>query len=232
MLPPEPSKPKPDLSRAINWLRVGKIYAFKSGIVFREIRPPRTPLLVPLLYVSIASAMILCIILPFIWDSFGFGSETSDSMQRPDIVSQVGAIATNAIFQVPIEVFTYTIAMILLGTYYFGIARFFRIDDIWWEHWFAFAWWTHVPLISLFGAVEFMEAYSGAVDPSFGVSLVVVGLCFLLPIAWTVSLSVQGLRSWTGKGWTFCLGVSAPPYLLVLLDSTQNIIEVFARALA
>ena len=163
---------------------------------------------------------------------FGFGSETIDTVQHPDSELQVGELVDNVIFRVPIEVFWYVLGMVLLGTYYFGLARLFRIDDIWWDHWFAFTWWTHVPLISTYGAAELIEVYSVREDPSFFVGLVVVGLFFLLPIAWTVSLSVQGLRIWTGKGWAFCLGVSAPPYLLVILDSTKHIIEVFSRALA
>lgn len=232
MLTPEPSKRKLDLLNETNWLRIGKIFVFLSGRVFKEIQPPHTPFLVPLFFVCVASATILWVIVPLILDTYGIGLDTIDNVQRPDGKLQVGELAQNVIFEMPIAMFNYTLGMLLLGTYYFGIARLFRIDDIWWEHWFAFAWWTHVPLILVLGAARFIDVYSVTVDPSLGVSLIVVGLCFLLPIVWTVNLSVQGLRIWTEKGWLFSLGVSVLPYLVVILAYAQSIVDMFMRAWA
>ncbi len=84
-----------------------------------------------------------------------------------------------------------------------------------------------MPLILVLGAARFIDVYSITVDPSLGVSLIVVGLCFLLPIVWTVSLSAQGLRIWTERGWVFSLGVSVLPYLVVILAYARSIVEMF-----
>ena len=37
-------------------------------------------------------------------------------------------------------------AVIILGTYLYAIARYFRIDDIRWEYWVGFACWTLIPM--------------------------------------------------------------------------------------
>lgn len=247
MLPPDSSKPNLESSRGINWLRIGKIYTFSSAQVFKEILPPRTPFLVPLLFISIASAIVLWIIVPVAFDRHGIEPEAHDHEahteseweleefdQAPHAESEweVGEFARNVIVEVPFEILGYVIGMVLLGTYYFGIARYYRINDLWWEHWFAFAWWTHVPLILANGATAVIDVYSGTEHPSFLVSLLVIGLCFLLPIVWSVSLSVQGLRIWTKKGWAFCLSVSALPYLTLVLFYSRRIVEIFLRALS
>lgn len=247
MLPPDSSKPKSESSRGSDWLRIGKIYTFSSGQVFKEILSPRTPFLIPLLFISIISAIVLWVIVPVVFDSHGIESETHDEeshteseweLEELDLDLhaesewEVGEFARNVIIEVPLEIFGYVIGMVLLGTYYFGIARYFRIDNLWWEQWFAFAWWTHVPLILANGATAVIDVYSVTEHPSFVVSLLVIGLCFLLPIVWTVSLSVQGLRIWTQKGWAFCLSVSALPYLLLVLLYSRRIVGIFLRALS
>ena len=131
MQTPEPSKRKLDLLNETNWLRVGKIFVFLSGRVFKEIQPPRTPFLVPQFFVCVASATILWVVVPLILDAYGIGLDTIDNVQRPDSELQVGELAQNVIIEMPIAMINYTLGMVLLGTYYFGIARIFRIDDIW-----------------------------------------------------------------------------------------------------
>ena len=262
MLPPDSSTPKSESQKGMNWLRIGKIYTFSSDQVFKEILPPRTPFLVPSLFISIVSAIVLWVIVPVVFDRHGTESETHDhelhtesdweveefehdahsesdwELEELDIEPhaksdwEVGKFVQSVIIEVPFEVFGYVIGMVLLGTYYFGIARFFRIDNIWWEHWFAFAWWTHIPLILANGATAVIDVYSDTEHPSFLVSSLVIGLCFLLPIVWAMSLSVRGLRIWTHKGWAFCLSVSTLPYLLLVLLYSRRIVEIFLRALS
>ena len=214
--------------RQDNWIRILKILSFSSRQVAEEIRAPATPFVVPLLFVSIASAVILWIFIPLILNAFGIGLKTIDNVPHPDSELESAKLAHNLIFELPV----YALGLIFLGTYYFGIARYFQIDDIWWEHWFGFACWTHVPLILIAGASCFIDVYAVTVNPSLGVSVFVVGLCFLLPIAWTVHLYFQGLRIWTKRGWAVCLCVSVLPYSIVILSYVRTVIELFMRAVA
>lgn len=218
-------------SRKFDWLRIGKIYTFSSSTVLRDIRPPDTPIFVPLLFVSIVSAVIVWLVVPpIIW---------ANAMQKEMLPGDwfLHPLAdlefhdwVEHLVRVPYAAFEFVLDVVLLGTYFFVIARCFRIDDIQWEHWFGFACWTLVPIILVDGVVTFIEVYSGSMNPSLAVSVLVVGLGFLLPIVWTATLTVQGLRIWTAKGWVYCIGFGLLPYFLLVLVYTREIVRLFLQA--
>lgn len=217
--------------RKFDWLRIGKIYTFSSNTVLKDIRPPDTPILVPLLFVSIVSAVIVWLVVPIVVTQMGIEREVEPGWWFPHKVSLLEwEDWVQNLVKVPFTAFEYVLDVILLGTYFFVIARCFRIDDIRWEHWFGFAWWTLVPIVLVDGANVFIEAYSGSMDPSLAVSVLVVGLGFLLPIVGTATLTVQGLRIWTAKGWAYCVGFGLLPYFLLVLVYTREIVRLFLQA--
>lgn len=219
-------------SRKFDWNCIGKIYMFSSRRVFEEIRPPSNHIWVPLLYVAITSALIAWIIVPIIATGVGIEREIKPGLWVAHRLSETDAtrLVDYVVFHAPYAVFEFVLSVILLGTYFFVVARCFRIDEIRWEHWFGFACWTLVPLILVDGAAIFIDAYSEARDPLLSISVFVVAVCFLLPIVWTVILTAQGLRIWTAKGWGFCLGFSVLPYTMFVLIYIQDIVAMFMRA--
>ncbi len=218
-------------SRKFDWLRIGKIYTFSPNAVFRDIKPPDTPILIPLLFVSIASAAIVWLVVPIVVTQMGIEREVKTGWWFPHKVSLLQwEDWVQHLVRVPFAAFETLLDVILLGTYFFVIARCFSIDDIRWEHWFGFACWTLVPIILVDGAVIFIEAYSGSMNPSLTVSLLVVGLCFLLPIVWTTTLTILGLRIWTGNRWGYSLGFGLLPYFLFVLVYTPEIVRLFIQA--
>ncbi|MXZ56036.1 MAG: hypothetical protein F4227_05910 [Gammaproteobacteria bacterium] len=218
-------------SRKFDWLRIGKIYTLSSSRVFKDIKPPGTPILVPLLFVSIVSAAIVWLVVPpIIW------ANSMETQMRPGewflhpLADLEFHIWMEHLVRVPFAAFEYVLDVVLLGTYFFVIARCFRIDDIQWEHWFGFACWTLVPIILVDGAGTFIEVYSESMNPSLTVSVLVVGLGFLIPIVWTITLTIQGLRIWTEKGWAYCVGFGLLPYFLLVLVYTREIVRLFIQA--
>lgn len=217
-------------SRVDNWIRIGRMYTFSCRRLFAEIRAPNTSILVPLLFVTVTSALVAWIVVPVILTETGIGEQTLLGTPHPFSEFEFSDFTEHLLLEVPYAIFQHCVDLILLGTYFFVVARCYRITDIHWEHWFGFACWTLVPMISVDGAVSFIDIYAGTVDPSLWLSITVVVLCFLLPIVWTASLTVLGLRTWTSQGWFYNLAFGAVPYALYGLVYAQDILKLFVRA--
>lgn len=218
-------------SRKLDWQRIGKIYTLSSNTVFTDVKPPDSPMLVPLLFVSIVSAAVVWLVVPPI---IGANAMEKEMLPGQWFLHPLGDLEfhnwVENLVSVPVAVFEFVLNVILLSTYFFVIARCFRIDNIQWEHWFGFTCWTLVPIVLVDGAVSFIKVYSGSMNPSLTVSVIVVGLCFVLPIFWTATLSVKGLRIWTAKGWVYCVGFGVLPYFLFVLAYTREIVKLFIQA--
>lgn len=217
-------------SRKDDRKRLLKIVSFSSREVFEEIRPPATPILVPALFV-LFSAFILwltfyvltttgLLAIPFIGElNLNLGLDLS-SLQ--DLLELLVPLPSAFLF-------VYIGGAVILATWYFAIARYFRVDILW-EQWFGFTCWTLVPMIIVPSSRLFITILENSIDPSPVSSIVVVALFYLLPVAWTVFLTQQGLRVWTAKGKGITLLISVIPYVLYLLFSVETVVELMKGA--
>ena len=125
--------------------------------------------------------------------------------------------------------FVYIGGAVILASWYFAVARYYRVDILW-EQWFAFTCWTLVPMIIVPSARFFITILEASDDPYPVLSIFVVALFYLLPVAWTVFLTQQGLRVWTAKGKGITFLISVIPYLLYVLFSVEKIVELMKGA--
>lgn len=215
--------------RKNNWNYIWKILTFSSRQVFEEVRPPNTPILLPAIFVLLTSSLlwlILYLIALFDpWDISVFGDT------HPIFELSFGQFVLVFGSSVTLIFLGIVCTVVILGTYYFAIARHFQIDILW-EHWFAFTCWTLVPMIVMPGARVFIDVYTISDSASLFIGIVVVMLFFIIPIVWTVSLTQQGLRIWTAKGRGYCLVFSVAPYVIYGLMAIPDFVRFVDRAVS
>lgn len=215
--------------RENNWVHVWSIYKFSSEIVFEAIKPPNTPILIPVFFVSITASLILCVILPILYPIIGVGV-----MADSDIPAQFVEFNITAILQHTILFFAMAfmlgVFLVLLGTYFFIIGRLFRIENTSWEHWLGFAGWINIPMVLMFFGSSLLSAWGHTENPSPIFFFAVLVIFVVLPIVWAVVLCVQGLRIWTEKSKSFCVRISLIPYFIFAVMTTPELILVGALA--
>ena len=213
-----------------DWKRILKIFSFSSTQVFEEIRPPGTYILVPLTFLLVTTFIVGIVLTFFYLTGYQPLNELSVHwwFAEATLVHQALMVGTMLLTLLYIVV----LAVILLGTYYYALARCYRIHDIRWEHWFGFACWTLVPMFMVPSARVFFENYETAVYPSFILSVVVLALCFLLPIIWSVYLTVRGLLVWTKNTKRWHIFFCVLPFVVIGLASFPQLLELFAEILS
>lgn len=134
---------------------------------------------------------------------------------------------------------TWTLFLLLAwATYYWIASKVLRVRK-YWSDWFGFTCWTAVPAVlgSLGGMLifqvvgvnthELLEPY-----PFFWWFGLMVPNVYLIPIplVWTFFITVNGLRSWTGRNTGTCVLVALIPVVALAVGPT-NSIEIFPFAL-
>lgn len=190
--------------------------------VFDETKPSATPILFPALFVSIACALILWVLCPIFYTATGISKLPTTSVGVPLIELRISSIPALLLF-VPSTVLGYIVYLVLIGTYFFVVARCFNIKTAW-EYWFGFTCWTHIPMVITAIGVSVLLVYSSIGDPSTYVVVILSIPLLLLPLVWTGLLSAIGLRTWTTKGRAFCIGFGVLPYVFVLILSISDFI--------
>ena len=215
-------------SRKLDWQRIGKIYTFSSRRVFEEIRPPSTPILLPALFVVATATLIPWLLIPIVF-SF-FVGETTYSYDTMHPLLRFGYSSMPAqLLLVNSTAISNAIDFILIGTYFFVVARCSGIKILW-EQWFGFTCWAVIPIVFVHSAASFLSMYSMSENPAPIVTLVISILFCFLPILWIVSLSAQGLRIWTSKSWIFCIGWGIIPYVVLFDELALAVIKSLIRA--
>ncbi|MXZ44846.1 MAG: hypothetical protein F4Z01_07730 [Gammaproteobacteria bacterium] len=212
-----------------NWVHVWSIYRFSSEIVFEVIKPPNTPVLFPVLFVSITASLILCVILPILYPIIGVSAIDDSDIPAQFIEFNVTSILPHFLlfFTMP---FIIGVFLVLLGTYFFIIGRLFRIENILWEHWLGFAGWINIPMVLMFFGSSLLSAWGHTANPSRIFFFAVLVIFVILPIVWAVVLCVQGLKSWSDKGTSFCVRISLIPYFIFAVMTTPELILVGSLA--
>lgn len=118
------------------------------------------------------------------------------------------------------------IRLILIGTYFYAIARSSGIDCRW-EHWFGFSCWTNIPMIVYPSVVLTVGTYAITQPKSYVFLSVLWFVLFFLPLLWSVYITVQGLRSWIPKDTAFCVKVAVVPYAVITLLCSPGIFGSF-----
>ena len=116
------------------------------------------------------------------------------------------------------------VRLLLLGTYFYIIARCLRID-IKWENWLRFGCWTYIPMAVIPAVSNIVDELVPWNFSSYLFAYVLWFVSLLLPIMWSMSITVQGLRSWTTQKTAFCIGVAAIPYVLIFLSYAPSILQ-------
>lgn len=215
-------------SRKDDLKRLLKVVSFSSREVFEEIRPPGTPILVPGLFV-LFSSFILWLTLYLL----AFSNVLSIPLiGEPNLGLEITSWQELLVlvFPIPSTFFiAYIGGAIILATWYFAIARLYRVDILW-EQWFGFTCWTLVPMIIVPAARLFILILESLDNPPIVFSIVVVALLYLLPVVWTVCLTQQGLRVWTDKGKVITLLISVIPYAIYVYISVDKVVELMKGA--
>ena len=207
-----------------DWLQVWRILFFRSKRVFEEIQPPSTPVLLPAFVVLITASVIPWILV-----------RTVFILIAPNPVMFRGRRSFLPLFESPEPIHQLSTAvsmgmrnfltLIVIGTYFFVVARCFRLKILW-EHWIGFTCWTLIPLALVHSAMSFLSMYGAGANSSSAIIAVAI-LGTMLLILWTVCLSAQGLRIWTAKGWGFCFGFSVLPYVVYYFDFITSVPTFF-----
>ena len=207
-----------------------KLISFSSREVFEEIRPPATPILVPALFVLISSFTL--------WLTL-YVLTLSDLLSIP-LIGEPNLGFPISSWQEWLELmvtipstffFAYIGGAVILATWYFAIARIYRVEILW-KQWFGFTCWTLVPMIIVPCARLFIFILESLDNPPLVLSIVVVALFYLLPVVWTVCLTQKGLRVWTAKGRVITLLISVIPFLIYVLVSVEKVVELMKGAFA
>ena len=174
-------------SRKLDWQRIGKIYTFSSRRVFEEIRPPSTPILLPALFVVATATFIPWLLIPIVFAFFVGETTTSYDSLHPLFRFGYSSIPFRLLL-VGSAAITYAIDFILIGTYFFVVARCIGIKILW-EQWFGFTCWAVIPIVFVHSAASSLSMYSISENPALIVTIVISILFCFLPILWIVSLS-------------------------------------------
>ncbi len=210
------------------WKHLWSIYTLSSRHVFELVKPPDTPILIPVLFVCIASTLILWVLMPILYSIIGVNS-MDDSIIPAELVEFSLTSILALVIWVPATVLALFVTLVLLGTYFFIIGRRFRID-IPWKHWLGFAAWINIPMVLTLFGTSLLSVWGHTLNPSpiFFVALIVIFIT--LPLVWAVVLCVQGLRIWTEKGMSFCVIVTVIPYFIYAVLTAVDIIYLAVQA--
>lgn len=118
------------------------------------------------------------------------------------------------------------VRLMLIGTYFYAIARWLGIDYRW-EQWFGLACWTNIPIVVIPTVGLIIGTFTLTQHPPHAVVFLLWCVFFLPPLLWSVFISVEGLRSWTEKETPFCVRVALVPYVILLLLTSPVIIGSF-----
>lgn len=207
-----------------DWQQIWRILTFRSRRVFEEIQPPATPVLLPAFVVFITASVVPWILVRTVFILIApnpviFRARRNFLVlfESPEPIHQLSTAVSMGIRNI--------LTFIVIGTYFFIVARCFRLKILW-EHWIGFTCWTLVPLALVHSAMSFLSMYQAGARSS-SVIIAVALLCIILLILWTVCLSAQGLRIWTSRGWGFCLGFSVLPYVIYYFDFIVSLPAIF-----
>lgn len=198
-----------EVQRDLNMHRLWGVCWTKSRDVFDEIKES-TPILQPVVFAICALTLgVLAIDFLLSWAVL--------STSHP-IVSGLNATA----FYVLGIVCVTGIWWLLSSTYYFGIAKLFKIR-ISWRNWFGFSCWSSLPLVTLpvfIGIAWLVQVYpqNGSWNDPWYVEFI-SSCCLIFPFAWCMRVTAQGLRSWTspdGRGNVYWRLVAIVPHGLLL----------------
>lgn len=204
------------------WKQISTIVTGSSRQTFSEIRPPATPILRPALFI-LSVSMLLWIVLYVFWIVNRYPEWSAMTAQLSRGFPWVSLVSL-----ILMTILGYLSSIVVLSTYYFAIARYFRIEILW-EHWFGFTCYTLVPMILVPSARWFIGTYGYFANPSLALCIVVLVLGLLLPIVWTVFITQLGLRIWTGKTRGYCVLSALVPYVLYGLSTIPDIVSLIAR---
>ncbi|MYD45290.1 MAG: hypothetical protein F4W92_02930 [Gammaproteobacteria bacterium] len=201
---------------------------------FDEMRD-QTPFLFPLLFVVVGTLILLAVftfpiayflfeimyiefeqregLITYTEKYFQIGNTRIDTLNG---ISLTPSVIVGLLFEAMKICFHVGVRLMLIGTYFYGISRWLGIDRRW-EHWFGFSCWANIPMILVPSFVTTVGIYA-ITQPKAYLFLSVLWLVFfLLPLWWSVYVSVQGLRSWISKDTKFCVKVALVPYAVIIL---------------
>lgn len=224
-----------------NFDRIGRVCGPSAREAFDEMRD-QTPFLFPLLFVVLGTLILLAVVAyP---SAFYLFNSLFDSLHQVGIsrtyreqhfnIGGTRIDIQNGIWLTPMVVlglvfevfnicFNVGVRLMLFGTYFYAIARWLRIDTRW-EHWFGLSCWANIPMIVVPSVVLIIGTIAVTQPvPKLVVFFLWVVFC-VIPILWSVYISVQGLLSWTEKESAFCVKVALVPYVLWLLSYSPTII--------
>ncbi|MYD46528.1 MAG: hypothetical protein F4W92_09260 [Gammaproteobacteria bacterium] len=210
------------------WKHLWSIYTLSSRQVFELVKPPDTPILIPVLFVCIASTLILWVLMPILYSIIGVTS-MDDSIIPAELVEFSLTSILKLVIWVPTTVLALFVALVLLGTYFFIIGRRFRID-ISWKHWLGFAAWINIPMVLTLFGTSLLSVWGHTPNPSPIVFVSLIVMFIILPLVWAVVLCVQGLRIWTEREMSFCVWISLLPYFVYAILTTLDIIYLAVQA--
>lgn len=210
------------------WKHVWNICTLSSRQVFELTKPPDTPILIPVLFVCIAPALILWVILPILYSIIGVNVMDGSYIPAELVEFRLTSILWFVLF-VPATIVGLFVCLVLLGTYFFIIGRCFRMGILW-EHWLGFTAWINIPMLLTVLGSSLLSVWGHTTNPSPIFFFSIIVLFIILPLVWTVVLCVQGLRIWTEKGLSFCVLISLIPYFLYAVSTTPELTHLWAGA--
>ena len=203
-----------------------------SREVFDEMIP-KTPILFPLVFI-VGVSLILWLFASITStfqavNLFGDDAGLTEIRSGSDLFLDRGSLQEEGILRLELSdilasivlgafelVLIVCLKLTLLGTYFYVVGRMMQLDP-WWEDWFGFACWTHLPMVIASAATTILIIFSlGNVTSIFLLSFVRNALV-ILPVFWSFCITVQGLRSWTSKDTAFCVTVALVPYTVLVL---------------
>ena len=210
------------------WKHVWSIYTLSSRQVFALIKPPDTPILIPVLFVCIAAALILWVLMPILYSIIGVNSMDGSFIPTELVEFRLTSIL-KLVFIVPMTVVVLFVSLVLLGTYFFIIGRCFRVDILW-KHWLGFTAWINIPMVLTLFGTSLLSVWGHTPNPSPIFFVCLIFIFIILPLVWAVVLCVQGLRIWTEREMSFCVRISLIPYFVYAILTTLDIIYLAVQA--
>ncbi|MXZ45022.1 MAG: hypothetical protein F4Z01_08660 [Gammaproteobacteria bacterium] len=154
----------------------------------------------------------------------GLGSNVWGSQQEDGLISLSFLLLLAGVLFGSLEiVFQVVVRLILLGTYFYAVGRFLKMDAKW-ENWFGFACWTYLPMVIVPVAKTIAVLLSLGSGTSNTLLFMLWCVFVLLPIFWSFCITVQGLRSWTDKKTSVCIGIASVPYVVIVLFYAPSIL--------
>lgn len=220
--------------------RILRVCGPSAREAFDEMRD-QTPFLFPLLFVVVGTLTVLAVVgyptMFYLFETLLQGETSIMNTQRSFTIGGTKIELNNGFWLTPAlalsliyGVFQYCldigVRLLLIGTYFYAIARWLRMDTRW-EHWFGLSCWTNIPMIVV-PSVLLIVGTIALTQPVPKVVLFFLWTVFCFaPISWSVYISVQGLLSWTEKDRSFCVKVALIPYVLLLLSYSPAIVASF-----